>query len=194
MDHISLGSNCSITHQLVTHGLRTCAYPFDWARVSLSQLIQVLESDFADYSTLLTKFYSPAHSSLLTTNKYGIYFAHEILNSDQIPRLESSLESRIYRFKALSSSTKTIRYYRIELSVIKSGIEYIKKINKLVKLLDQINPNYTLGLIVHQDLWVCLLEQDQIDKKVQFYKFESYDPDWKMDQIKWKQIFGLESN
>ena len=46
MEYISLGSNCSITYQLGKLGLRNNSYPFDWTKISLTQLIKILENDF----------------------------------------------------------------------------------------------------------------------------------------------------
>lgn len=104
MEYISLGSNCSITHQLSKLGLRKCAYPFDWTKITLNQLISILVDDFNDYSKSL-EFVSISHmhpiieyeiehetnnlsndlsndlissSSLILTNKYKIKFAHEL--------------------------------------------------------------------------------------------------------------------
>ena len=39
---ISLGSNCSVTYQLNKLGLRMQAYPFDWVKISLNQLNNIL--------------------------------------------------------------------------------------------------------------------------------------------------------
>ena len=59
---ISLGGNCAPTYHLERLGIRTCAYPFDWAKVNLNQLIQVLENDFAGYSDIVSSKYSDPHS------------------------------------------------------------------------------------------------------------------------------------
>lgn len=48
-EYISLGSNCSMTYQLNKYGLRLRAYPFDWVKINLSQLNQILEKDFNDF-------------------------------------------------------------------------------------------------------------------------------------------------
>lgn len=192
--HIPLGCNYSITYQLASYGLRTRAYPFDWVRISLNQLIQVLSNGFDGYSDLLLKFYSQDQSSLLLTNKYGVHLAHEILDRDQIPRLESSIKSRIYRFKSLGLNTNPIRYYRIELASIGSGPEYIKKINQLCELLEQTtsNSNFVLILLIQQDYLVLITtNQSTLDPRVQPNPFELFDSDWRMNQIDWAKIFGI---
>lgn len=48
-EYIGLGSNCSITWQLNKYNLRTKSYPFDWVKISLSQIINILENNFDDY-------------------------------------------------------------------------------------------------------------------------------------------------
>ena len=62
MKLISLGGNCSITYQLIKLNLRSEAYPFDWTKISINQLINVLENNFNGYSeTLEIKYMSDKH-------------------------------------------------------------------------------------------------------------------------------------
>ena len=42
MLYISLGGNCSITYHLIENNLRKKAYPFDWSKISIKQLINIL--------------------------------------------------------------------------------------------------------------------------------------------------------
>ena len=59
MKLISLGGNCSITYQLIKLNLRSEAYPFDWTKISINQLINVLENNFDGYSETLEIKYTP---------------------------------------------------------------------------------------------------------------------------------------
>ena len=49
MIFISLGSNCSVTYQMIKYNIRTYAYPFDWCALTINQLIKILENDFLNY-------------------------------------------------------------------------------------------------------------------------------------------------
>jgi hypothetical protein len=49
MKYITLGSACCVTHQLIKHNLRVEAYPFDWAKISLTQLLTILENNFLKF-------------------------------------------------------------------------------------------------------------------------------------------------
>jgi len=188
-EHISLGSNCSITHQLEIYGLRTRSYPFDWARVTCKQLIKVLESNFLDYSILTMIKYSSAHSSLLIGNKYLIQFAHEILSLDQLDQLELSFERRVRRFQNLIYSNNLVRFYRIELAPVKNNI-FIDNANNIVKLLEKYTNLFVLVILIQKDSWE-LIDLTKLNNKVKLIHFETFDPDWKMDQIDWNKVFNL---
>lgn len=190
--HISLGSNCSITYQLETCGLRTCSYPFDWTRISINQLIKVLESDFESYSKLDIKYYSPAHSSLLLVNDYGVQFAHELIEQDKDKKnkLEESIQRRIGRFRKLQNSN--VKFYRIELSNLNPS--YANKLNKLCELISLFVTNFQLVLLIQEDSWDCVpWNRIKFINQIQIIKFKSFDPDWKMEQIDWKEVFGINS-
>lgn len=199
MEYVSLGSNCSITYQLNKYGLRTNSYPFDWTKITIQQLIAVLENDFVDYvHSIQVKKISSQHphiddtnnlnintNSVLTTNSYGITFAHEFICKYQLDEFMDKITQRIERFRNLSIHDK-IRFIRIETSPIKTT--FYSNILKLLSALDKFATNYELVLIVHKD--------SQIDNKfppnISIYKYANYDPDWKMesfDLIDWNMIF-----
>ena len=50
--YISLGGNCSVAFQLNRLKLRKKSYPFDWAKISLNQLLRVLENNFEDFEDI----------------------------------------------------------------------------------------------------------------------------------------------
>jgi hypothetical protein len=212
--YISLGSNCSITYQLKKHGLRTQAYPFDWAKINLSQLNNVLENNFDDFAESL-KFkkmsqthkyfgldgyshgYSHEHNlhdldgdtgseSIILTNKYRIEFAHEILGILEIDNFKSRMELRISRFKNLKSihEPKQICFIRIELNPVKSN--WINDIKHLIKLLKKYIDNFKLILIINSNIDY----QDYFPNFVKIIKFDNFSSDWKMDMLDWNEIFN----
>ena len=180
---ISLGSNCCITWWLREYGLRKFAFPFDWSNITIKQLVLVLENNFRDYETLEIKFLSDKHPSteglptFIIKNIYNIKFAHEVLNDKHLDNFKLSLVNRIDRFKKIKDS---VVYVRIELTIIKSA--YIKELQKLLKLLDIINPNYIIKLIIHKNSVKVNLE------KVEIHYFDEFSPDWKMTCLNWKTI------
>jgi hypothetical protein len=187
---ISLGGNCAPTYHLDRLGLRTCAYPFDWAKVSINQLIQVLENNFVGYFNLTDSKFSHAHSSILITNSFGIKFAHELRDEKLVQEFSKSLERRIERFKTLvvayTNTTKIIKFYRIEMSPIKP-IQYIKLIKKLIDQLNIYVNQFVLTLVIHKD-YITDLEELANNSIIQLVPFNSYSEDWQMNQIDWDQV------
>ncbi len=208
---ISLGGNCAPTYHLDRLGLRTCAYPFDWSKVNLSQLIQVLENDFAGYSDIVSSKYSDPHSSLLISNSYGIKFAHEVcllkqtegtrkgtnlpcrelfVSQDgfQVQEFMKKLERRIERFKSLGKLSSLVRFYRIEMSPINPP-NYVKSIERLVDLLAKYFNNFVLKILIHKDYISLLEELGTNSSKIQLEPFDFYSEDWKMGYIDWVKFF-----
>jgi hypothetical protein len=180
---VSLGSNCSVAYQLKEYGLREKAYPFDWCKTSLSQLILTLRNNFNDFEKLEIKKYSENHHSLnnncgsyILFNKYGIQFAHELIDKYDINDFSLKLINRITNFRELRNPI----FIRIETSNMNSN--KIKLYDELVKLLDSIFNNYKLIVISNQYL---------INSKIINYKLEEFDKDWKYLTVKWNNILSL---
>jgi len=195
MEYISLGSNCSITYQLSKLGLRKSAYPFDWTKITLNQLITILEKDFNDYSKSL-EFVSISNihsiielesginelksfSSLILTNKYKIKFAHELGEKYQLDEFKNKMKERIKRFRDLKD--KDVCFVRIELNSLNQS--WYSNIMKLYSLLYKYSSNFKLILII------CSQLEFEFPSNIKIYRFEKFDPDWKMDMIDWNKIF-----
>jgi hypothetical protein len=206
--YISLGGNCSITYQLNKYNLRneachseklsnTLYYcPFDWAKIKINQLINVLENNFDNYAeSLQIKRYSDSHQSYIITNDYSIQFAHEVVNIDEINSLNSlkelndfkdKIKRRITRFQNLSSNyDDKITFIRIELDIPKSN--YINNIIKLVKLIKNYYSNFVLKILIETNSYNTIFQEKL--EYVEFIKFDSYSEDWKMDHINWSSVF-----
>ena len=205
--YISLGGNCSITYQLNKYNLRNEACPseklsntlyycpFDWAKIKINQLINVLENNFENYAeSLQIKKYSDSHQSYIITNDYSIHFAHEVVNIDELKELDDfkdKIKRRITRFKNLSSNySDKITFIRIELDVPKSN--YINNIIKLVKLIKNYYSNFVLKILIETNSYNTIINNPIFEKLeyVEFIKFDSYSEDWKMDHINWDSIFA----
>lgn len=191
IEYIGLGSNCSITYHLNLFNLRKRSYPFDWAKISINQLIKVLENNFSNYTDLFMDKISNNHLShdlkptFILSNSYNIKFAHEItLEQDcneSIFRFTNKLEQRIERFRNLGIYPNKIIFFRIEISKINTI--YFEKIDILINLLERFVNNFELVIIFNY--------QESIEftnSKVKFIKFDKFDPDWKMEHLNWQNI------
>lgn len=178
---ISLGGNCCITYQLIKYNLRHKAYPFDWTKISLNQLINVLENGFTDYcdTIKIKKFSSKHENTLMLNNIYNIKFAHEITNAEELNNFISSKKRQVERFINLKGLNIFIR---IELEPIKSSYE-----NKIIKLLDLLNKysnNFILKLIINSNI------EFKLPSNVKIYRFNNFSYDWKMEHIDWSFILS----
>jgi hypothetical protein len=172
---ISLGGNCSITYQLNNYNLREKAYPFDWCKISINQLLQVLENNFNNYvETITIKKYSENHDSYLATNIYNIQFAHEI-NDYNLIDFKNSLTNRIQRFQNLNDVT----FLRIELEPVKE--DYINKIEKLVELLSKYASNFIIKLVLKNKININ-------NDKIKVYYYNDLFTSWQMNNINWNEI------
>jgi hypothetical protein len=188
MKLISLGGNCSITYQLIKLNLRSEAYPFDWTKISINQLINVLENNFDGYSeTLEIKYMSDKHflsnneKALVLQNSYNITFSHEINKNDDFNTFQTSIRRRIIRFREINS--EKIIFIRIELTPIK--ISYENNIKQLIKLLDNYSNNYELRLIINSNL------EFNLPNNVKIYRYNKFSEDWQMNHLIWTDIFSV---
>ena len=52
---ISLGGNCSVAYQLRKFNINNISYPFDWCKLTIKNLIKVLENNFENYHNIKFK-------------------------------------------------------------------------------------------------------------------------------------------
>jgi hypothetical protein len=185
-EYVALGSNCSVTWWLNQYKLRSCAYPFDWSNVSIIQINKILKNNFKNYSeTLEIQFISDkflsveGDSTAVIKNSYGVKFAHEVLTTD-IENFKKSIDNRITRFYELKSKDYIV-YVRIELKPLNE--KYLKELQELIQLLNNINTNYLLKIIIHKDTKIKI----SFDK-VEIHNFETFSEDWKMSFINWSDV------
>jgi hypothetical protein len=192
--YISLGSNCSVTWQLNKYNQRTNSFPFDWTKITIRQLINILENNFNSYTNIYIKKLSQNHldhnlnPTLLLTNQYSVSFAHEVISNSEsnVNQFKIKLENRIKNFLDLKSFSKDkIKFIRIELSICNS--KYFDKINNLLILLEKYTGHneFKFILIIHSDSII----PSNLSNKIQICKFDQFNSDWKMDNIDWKNIF-----
>ena len=172
---ISLGSNCAPAYNLNKYNLRKQAYPFDWCKITLNQLCNVLENKFNNYSNVNIKKYSENHNSYIVINRYNIHFAHEIKEIKNIDLFRQKLNRRIERFYNL---VKPI-FIRIETKNLSS--KQMNKYERLINILDKYFIEYKIILISKNNI---LFTSD----KIEWYKLDNFSEDWKYPNIEWKNI------
>ena len=198
---LSLGGNCAITYQLNKHKLRDKAYPFDWCKIDIKDLIKVLKNNFKDYADVdiycVSKKYKKfdnnnnilASESTLFINKYCL-FAHEI---DYKNIFSESLERRIERFKKLSFHSLNNIPIFIRLELKRPTYDYMNQLINLCRELNKYFDKFILKLIIHksfQQYYENYCEQYCIVYNVRIYYFNEFSDDWKFDFFDWKtQIF-----
>jgi hypothetical protein len=172
---ISLGGNCSITYQLNKYKFREKAYPFDWCKISINQLINVLEYNFNNYIDSITiNKYSENHESYLVSNIYNVQYAHEVIDTN-LDKFKESLYNRIERFQNLDNVT----FIRIELDIVNEN-EYIVKIEKLIKLLSKYANNFIIKLVLKNKV-------NFNNNRVKIYYYNEF-IDWQMNNVDWNKI------
>jgi hypothetical protein len=188
---ISLGGNCSISYQLKKLNLKNSSYPFDWCKISIKQLISVLENDFIQYNESLSiyklsdlhdNFITNDSYSLILKNNYNITFAHELEDINNLDNYKEKIKRRIERFKNINSSK--ITFLRIELNIIKEN--YKDNIVKLCEVLNKYSNNYILKIIINS-----YIDFDDLPRNVIIYKYDEFTDDWQMNKIDWNKIFNL---
>ena len=184
MNFISLGSNCSVTYQMIKYNIRTYAYPFDWCALTINQLIKILENDFLNYyESLKIKKISDKHldyngkqtPTLILTNDYNIKYAHEIVHSEDLEEFKGKIKRRIDR---LNNINDKIIFIRIELKKINECQVY-----KLIDILDTKFNNYELRLILCHNLNIC-------HTKIKIFNYNYTFQDWKMNQFDWETLLS----
>jgi hypothetical protein len=174
---ISLGSNCCVTYQLNKYNKRNISFPFDWTKIKINQLINILENDFEKYTELIPKYISEKYDdSYLITNKYKITFAHELFDKYKIEDFQDKLLNRIENFKKYKDNND-ITYIRIELSPLKES--YQIKLDKLMELLKDAK----LILIISSKSYIPKLSSNII-----LYTFSDFNDDWQRNDIDWFNI------
>lgn len=212
-EYVSLGSNCTVAYNLHKHNLRNNAYPFDWSKSSITQLLYALTDNCKRYiNTLEITNFSNSYpyincinleSELFSQigtykckNIYGFTLSHELIKKLDFITLKDKIESRIKRLYSLKDNKdiNNIIFIRIETHLVKPNA-YKKNIDILIEQLKKLSgtKKYKLKLILHIDnnnMFNILLNYIE-ENKIELYFYDEFTPDWKMEMINWDKIFML---
>ena len=179
--YIPIGDSCAVAYNLRELGIRTTAYPFDWSKIKIKQLINILDCDFKDYCKLeIVKFSENHESSYIITNPYKITMAHEVLKSCELTIFRDKLKDRIDKFR--EAIKNRVKFIRLETCPWKQS--YQEDLNKLLQILDKLSPNYELILILHDSYRDKLI----FHSKIKIIYYDDFNSDWKYPNINWYNI------
>lgn len=184
---ISLGGNCCIKYQLNKYGYNLETYPFDWCKISIKQLITVLQNNFKDYveSIYIYKksnnhlMLNDSTTSYIIKNKYNVSFAHELSNIEKLDDFKDSMKRRINRFNETDIGCVTNIKIYIRIEIMKLNSNYNEHLQQLLELL---KPN-KLILIIRNDIEIIKNENLIV------YYYDGEFTNWMMDNVDWYKIF-----
>lgn len=133
---IPLGNSCAVGYQLNELKLRNNAYPFDWTRSTIPQLISILKNKFDNFCDINIEKYSDMHNSYLLSNSYKLKFAHELFDPNDLDEFKTKMQRRVDRFMKLKNESITF----VHISFSKKET----KLNDLLSELDKQFSNYKL--------------------------------------------------
>lgn len=190
--YISLGNTCAIAHQLKETGLRVCSFPFDWCKISMKQLNQVLNNNFNNFDELRVIKFSNNHKlenskngSYILKNPYNILFAHELykINNYNISNLKDIINNRIINFK--NAKNKNIYFIIHKPFINKNGL------NCLINNLQKYFTNFKIIYITNKNdkLNELYLDNNNSIKIITIdYNIINWE-DWKLTEIDWFDLF-----
>lgn len=174
---ITLGGNCSVTYQLNKYNLRNKSYPFDWSKIKINKLKEILENNFKNYEEVKVKKYSDNHNSWMIMNDYAI-FAHEYLEKYDIEEFKKKIKKRKENLEKVINPI----FIRIETNSYKNKEVYNKYWQDIIRNLKQ---RYIKFKVVLISKW-----NPEI-KEIEWKEYKCFSNDWKNNQIDWKNIFIL---
>jgi hypothetical protein len=180
-EFISLGENCAVAWNLKELNFKRNSYPFDWCKMSLNKLNNVLENNFKDYSNVIIKKFSENHltfdekACFNLTNKYNITFSHEVTN-----KYTSVLDERIKKFKSSKNP--------IFVMLLLSNKNHYNNLIILIKNLQMYFKNFNLA-IISKNLYNFNNNTCDIGIEIKNISFKEFHQDWKYPNINWSNIF-----
>lgn len=184
---IPFGNDCCLAHQLAIHNYREFAFPFDWIKSDLKNIINCIQDNFTDFlelKFLQKKNYSdnfpllnkeeilnttPTNTLRVINTKYNFHFVHEFQCDilSEYPIILEKYNRRIERFNNIMMDVN-----------IQKILVNIGKLNDK-KYEDELHKVF-------------------ISKKYSNYKFIFLDTtifgstlSWKREEFDWKTFFNL---
>lgn len=191
--YISLGGTCAISYHLKSYHLKTnsihTTLVFDWCKISLNQLIEVLSKNFHNYLLMKKIQLKSSHNSYVFTNNYNIQYAHEIFQKYNLTSsFTNKLQNRILKFVNICKCSNILKtFIRFETNIYKTT--YNQKLLILLNLLFQFCDNnpFHLILIVHSSYKNKILNLPSFCK-IHIHYYNNFSSDWKYPNIDFDKI------
>lgn len=172
---IPLGGNCAVTYQLNKLGLRKESFPFDWCKIKINKIKEVLENNFRDYDNISIMKYSENHNSWMMKNDYAT-FAHEYIKKYNLEEFKEKIKKRKKKLEKVENPI----FVRIETYSYKNKEIYDKYWLDIVKNLK----------IRYKQFKIILINQYNPNiKEIKWYKYKHFCNDWKNNHLDWFRYF-----
>lgn len=188
---VSIGGVCNVAYNLRKIVKVSEAFPFDWIKISIGDLIAIFENDF---KLFLTKkhyyqirisdkhFVDKGESIIVGHRKYpSIKFCHDFNNVDdfdtQLNNVIEKYTRRIDRLKKMFVDNETVILVRYQLTKITD--------EALAKLVDIIETKYDVKV----ELRIIFYFVKDVKTKFMFWIDDKIMDDWKCEHLDWKEIF-----
>uniref|UniRef100_A0A6C0ACU8 Papain-like cysteine peptidase n=1 Tax=viral metagenome TaxID=1070528 RepID=A0A6C0ACU8_9ZZZZ len=193
MTMISLGSTCAVSYFLKQNNTNTRSFPFDWTKVSINQLNNILENHFEDYEIIIIKKYSnnhlcltnPNEGSYLLENKFNVKFAHELTNKTDKDKFSDKIKRRISRFY------KQVNPQFIRLDFGKMPRKYNEELDKLLLNLNKIFYSFSLTLLIPKHWDIKIKNIFEFDLKIIRFEEKKEKFTWRMEYV-FHNIYKIE--
>lgn len=185
--YISLGGTCAISYHLKSNYIHTTLV-FDWCKISLNQLIEVLSKNFHNYLLMKKIQLKTSHKSYVFTNNYNIQYAHEIFQKYNLQTFNNKLQNRILKFVNICKCSNILKtFIRFETNIYKTSCN--QKLSILLNLLFQFCDNnpFHFILIVHNSYRNKILNIPSFCK-IHINYYNNFSSDWKYPNIDFDKI------
>lgn len=186
---IPLGSDCCVAYQLKKLGFREAAYPFDWLRINLEDVITLMTKNFRD---LFVDIYFKRKSE---NYRFGINENEEEVKTE----FGSIWRSKIY---------PSLEFCHDFVDDLGTNLESVKR--KYQKRIDRFLLDIDSSILVHwangkikqetvdkwnflirRKIWILNQEKEGTDGYVNFVKVTTKFTNWQRDDFDWSSFFDL---
>jgi hypothetical protein len=183
--HIPLGSDCSLAYNLQKFGLRKASYLFDWSKVSIKQLIEILDKRFFNFLSI------DEWDILEQSDMFPRNLLENLENAEHIEKSRLKIKHKKYGVVYPHESNG----YEIDMNFV---IEKFRR--RMERLIVDLNSNIKKKIYVGSDK----IKSDEILQLnetlirfgcknyelivIDFSKYQVIDFSWKREYVNWNDI------
>lgn len=189
---ISIGGVCCVAYHLRKKGIVSEAYPFDWIKIGMGDLIKLFERDFKDFTNKKHFFpikTSDKHSvdsgdSIITGHKKypSIRFCHDFNTEapfeDQLNGVMEKYTRRVERLREFLYTNSNMVFVRYQTKNVTE--DTFRKFKEIVQ------SKYDITV----ELRVVYYFPKKLPTKIKFWIDNKVMDDWKTCHLPWKEILS----